>query len=147
MAQLVATATALLTASFVKRALIDGQMAQIVLLGANVGTALTALVVSTGIEVTGENTALITALKEAIGPRLAQDALAATANGELVDLMTPLPDGANITLITKKNPADAAPLFRHSLGHVMSMAVGEFYKAKGYGERAAICAVRKDVST
>ena len=44
------TATALLTASFVKRALIDGQMAQIVLLGANVGTALTALVVSTGIE-------------------------------------------------------------------------------------------------
>ncbi|MFC3860016.1 threonine--tRNA ligase [Deinococcus antarcticus] len=69
---------------------------------------------------------------KAIGPRLAQDALAATANGELVDLMTPLPDGANITLITKKNPADAAPLFRHSLGHVMSMAVGEFYKAKGY---------------
>lgn len=44
------TATALLAASFVKRALIDGQMAQIVLLGANVGTALTALVVSTGIE-------------------------------------------------------------------------------------------------
>ena len=44
------TATALLTASFMKRALIDGQMAQIVLLGANVGTALTALVVSTGIE-------------------------------------------------------------------------------------------------
>lgn len=44
------TATALLTASFVKRALIDGKVAQIVLLGANVGTALTALVVSTGIE-------------------------------------------------------------------------------------------------
>lgn len=70
---------------------------------------------------------------KAIGPRLAQDAVAATANGELVDLMTPLPDGANITLITKKNPADAAPLFRHSLGHVMSQAVGEFFKAKGYG--------------
>ncbi|AKH17892.1 threonine--tRNA ligase [Deinococcus soli (ex Cha et al. 2016)] len=70
----------------------------------------------------------------AIGPRLAQDALAATANGELVDLMTPLPDGANITLITKKNPADAAPLFRHSLGHVMSQAVGEFYRGKGYAD-------------
>lgn len=68
-----------------------------------------------------------------IGPRLAQDALAATANGELVDLLTPLPDGAAITLITKKNPADAAPVFRHSLGHVMSQAVGEFYAAKGYG--------------
>lgn len=69
----------------------------------------------------------------AIGPRLAQDALAATANGDLVDLMSPLPDGASITLITKKNPAEAAPLFRHSLGHVMSQAVGEFYRAKGYG--------------
>lgn len=71
---------------------------------------------------------------KAIGPRLAGDALAATANGELVDLMTPLPDGASITLITKKNPGDAAPLFRHSLGHVMSQAVGEFYRAKGYPE-------------
>jgi threonyl-tRNA synthetase len=69
---------------------------------------------------------------KAIGPRLAQDALAATANGELVDLLTPLPDGASITLITRKNPADAAPVFRHSLGHVMSQAVGEFYGARGH---------------
>ncbi|MFC4639828.1 threonine--tRNA ligase [Deinococcus hohokamensis] len=72
----------------------------------------------------------------AIGPRLAQDALAATANGELVDLMTPLPDGASITLITKKNPGDAAAVFRHSLGHVMSQAVGEFYRAKGHPAEA-----------
>ncbi|MFC5848290.1 threonine--tRNA ligase [Deinococcus petrolearius] len=72
----------------------------------------------------------------AIGPRLAQDALAATAGGDLVDLMTPLPGGAAITLITKKNPADAAPVFRHSLGHVMSQAVGEFYRARGYPAEA-----------
>ncbi|GBF05608.1 threonyl-tRNA synthetase, thrS [Deinococcus aerius] len=72
----------------------------------------------------------------AIGPRLAQDALAATANGDLVDLMSPLPEGANITLVTKKNPADAAAVFRHSLGHVMSQAVGEFYRARGYGPEA-----------
>ncbi|WP_034383087.1 threonine--tRNA ligase [Deinococcus sp. YIM 77859] len=83
------------------------------------------------LELPGGATALDAA--RAIGPRLAQDALAATANGELVDLLTPLPDGANISLITKKNPADAAPVFRHSLGHVMSQAVGEFYRAKGYG--------------
>lgn len=44
------TATALLTASFVDRGMIRGRMAQIVLLGANVGTALTALIVSAGIE-------------------------------------------------------------------------------------------------
>ena len=73
---------------------------------------------------------------KAIGPRLAQDALAATANGELTDLMTPLPDGAAITLITKKKPEDAAILFRHSLGHVMSQAVGEFYEAKGFPREA-----------
>lgn len=69
-----------------------------------------------------------------ISERLAGDAVAATANGELTDLMTPLPDGAQLSLITKKNPGDAAALFRHSLGHVMSQAVGEFYRAKGYGD-------------
>ncbi|MDN5568099.1 MAG: Na/Pi cotransporter family protein [Paracoccus sp. (in: a-proteobacteria)] len=44
------TATALLTASFSERGMIVGRMAQIVLLGANVGTALTAVIVSAGIE-------------------------------------------------------------------------------------------------
>ena len=42
------TATALLTASFVDRGMVRPRMAQIVLLGANVGTALTAWVVSSG---------------------------------------------------------------------------------------------------
>lgn len=44
------TATALMVASFVERDLIAPAMAQIVLLGANVGTAVTAWIVSTGIE-------------------------------------------------------------------------------------------------
>lgn len=44
------TATALMTASFVERNLIRGRMAQVVLLGANVGTAVTAWVVAQGIE-------------------------------------------------------------------------------------------------
>lgn len=44
------TATALLTASFLDRQLIGARMSQIVLLGANVGTAVTALIISTGIE-------------------------------------------------------------------------------------------------
>ncbi|NEJ73296.1 Na/Pi cotransporter family protein [Rhizobium phaseoli] len=44
------TATALMTASFVERDLIKPRMAQIVLLGANVGTAITAWIVATGIE-------------------------------------------------------------------------------------------------
>lgn len=45
------TATALLTASFVERGLILAGMAQIVLLGANVGTAMTALILSSGVGV------------------------------------------------------------------------------------------------
>ncbi len=44
------TATALMTASFVEKGLIRSRMAQIVLLGANVGTAVTAWIVATGIE-------------------------------------------------------------------------------------------------
>ncbi|CAN7459189.1 MULTISPECIES: Na/Pi cotransporter family protein [Ensifer] len=44
------TATALMTASFVEKGLIRSRMAQIVLLGANLGTAMTAWIVATGIE-------------------------------------------------------------------------------------------------
>ncbi len=44
------TATALMIASFVERDLVAPAMAQVVLLGANVGTAVTAWIVSTGIE-------------------------------------------------------------------------------------------------
>lgn len=47
------TATALMAASFVERDLIRSRMAQIALLGANVGTALTAWIVSTGVEQLG----------------------------------------------------------------------------------------------
>lgn len=44
------TATALMVSSFVERQLIKPRMAQVVLLGANVGTAVTAWIVATGIE-------------------------------------------------------------------------------------------------
>jgi phosphate:Na+ symporter len=43
------TATALMTASFVEKGLVRSRMAQIVLLGANIGTAMTAWVVALGI--------------------------------------------------------------------------------------------------
>ncbi|NTA14328.1 Na/Pi cotransporter family protein [Agrobacterium tumefaciens] len=44
------TATALMVSSFVERELIRARMAQVVLLGANIGTAVTAWIVATGIE-------------------------------------------------------------------------------------------------
>lgn len=43
------TATALMTASFVEKGLVRSRMAQIVLLGANIGTAITAWIVAIGI--------------------------------------------------------------------------------------------------
>lgn len=43
------TATALMTASFVEKGLVRSRMAQIVLLGANIGTAITAWIVALGI--------------------------------------------------------------------------------------------------
>jgi phosphate:Na+ symporter len=44
------TATALMVASFVERELVQPRMAQLVLLGANVGTAVTAWIVAAGVE-------------------------------------------------------------------------------------------------
>ncbi|KQR68923.1 sodium:phosphate symporter [Rhizobium sp. Leaf384] len=44
------TATALMVSSFVERRMVKQRLAQIVLLGANIGTAVTAWIVSTGIE-------------------------------------------------------------------------------------------------
>jgi phosphate:Na+ symporter len=44
------TATALMIASFVEKGLVRARMAQVVLLGANVGTAVTAWIVATGVD-------------------------------------------------------------------------------------------------
>lgn len=76
----------------------------------------------------------VTALDVArsIGERLASDALAVRVKGELKDVLTPLVDGDAIEILTKKQLADTAPLFRHTLGHVMSQAVVAFYTAKGH---------------
>ncbi|RTR25438.1 threonine--tRNA ligase [Deinococcus radiophilus] len=69
-----------------------------------------------------------------ISERLAGDAVAARVGGELTDLLTPLNDGDSVSLITKKDITGTEGLYRHSLGHVMSQAVGEFYRAKGYSD-------------
>ena len=45
-----------------------------------------------------------------IGPRLAKDAIGAKLNGKLIDIFTPLQDGATLEVITSKKPADAIDL-------------------------------------
>src|SRR6476469_6428364 len=62
----------------------------------------------------------------AIGPGLAKAALAIRVDGELRDLAAPLPDGAEIAILTERDP-EALDLIRHDAAHVMAEAVQELY--------------------
>jgi threonyl-tRNA synthetase len=62
----------------------------------------------------------------AIGPGLAKAALAIRADGELRDLSAPLPDGAEIAIVTDRDP-EGLELIRHDAAHVMAEAVQELY--------------------
>ncbi len=59
-----------------------------------------------------------------IGPGLARAAVAARADGELIDLMRPLDDGVRLEILTRKD-ADALEVLRHSAAHVLATAVRE----------------------
>jgi len=61
-----------------------------------------------------------------IGPRLAQAALVARADGELVDLSKPLDHNVKLSILTAKDP-DAVQVFRHSAAHLLAAAVLELY--------------------
>ena len=62
----------------------------------------------------------------AIGPGLAKAALAIRVDGELRDLAAPLSDGAEIGILTDRDP-EALDLIRHDAAHVMAEAVQELY--------------------
>ncbi len=57
-----------------------------------------------------------------IGPGLAKAAVAAKIDGEVVDLGRPLRDGAQVALLTKRDP-EALEVLRHSAAHLMADAV------------------------
>src|SRR5665213_4331669 len=59
---------------------------------------------------------------QSIGPRLAKAAVAATFDGEPVDLSRTLPDGAEVTVVTATTPLGREVL-RHSTAHVLAQAV------------------------
>jgi threonyl-tRNA synthetase len=66
----------------------------------------------------------------AIGPRLAEAALAVEINGTLRDLTSELHDGDSISIITFDSPLGKS-IFWHSSSHVMAQAVQELFpKAK-----------------
>ncbi len=70
------------------------------------------------------------AVAQAIGPGLAKAALGATVNSQLTDLMSKVPDGAEVSILTKKNP-EVINLMRHTLAHVMAQAVVEYFMEQG----------------
>jgi threonyl-tRNA synthetase len=61
-------------------------------------------------------------LAAAIGPGLAKSAVAAKVDGKIVDLSSQLDDGAEVSLLTKKDP-DALSVLRHSAAHLMADAI------------------------
>ncbi len=67
----------------------------------------------------------------AIGPGLAKAALGIKVNGKLSDLQSAVPDGAEVAVVTKRDP-ESLFLKRHTLAHVMAQAVREQLVAEGF---------------
>src|SRR5919206_566769 len=61
-----------------------------------------------------------------IGRRLAKDAIAGKVDGKVVDVYTPVPDGAKVEIVTPKTEAGLDTI-RHSTAHLMAMAVQELF--------------------
>ncbi len=84
-----------------------------------------------------EDGATALSLAQSIGPRLAKAAVAATVDGETVDLGTRLPDGAEVAVITEDSDAGRAVL-RHSTAHVLAQAVLALWPGAHYAIGPAI---------
>jgi threonyl-tRNA synthetase len=63
---------------------------------------------------------------KSISPRLADAALAAKTNGNLIDLTRPLDKDTDLRIITEKDP-EALEVYRHSSAHLMAAAVLELF--------------------
>ena len=61
-----------------------------------------------------------------LSPRLADAALVAKLDGELVDLGQPIEKSARLEILTAKNP-EALYVYRHSTAHLLAAAVLELY--------------------
>jgi threonyl-tRNA synthetase len=63
---------------------------------------------------------------KSISPRLAQAALVAKTNGDLVDLARPLERDAELRILTHRDP-ESLEVFRHSSAHLLAAAVLELF--------------------
>ena len=71
-----------------------------------------------------------------ISPRLADAALVAKTNGNLIDLTKPLESDTDLTLLTEKAP-EALEVYRHSSSHLMAAAVLELFPETKLGHGPA----------
>lgn len=69
-----------------------------------------------------EQGATVAEVAASIGAGLAKAALVGKINGQLVDLVAPVEEGALVEIITNKSP-EALGIMRHSMAHIMAEAV------------------------
>ena len=75
-------------------------------------------------------------IAKSISPRLADAALVARSNGDLVDLMRPLEQDVAVRILTDKDP-EALQVYRHSSAHLMAAAVLELFPETKLGHGPA----------
>jgi threonyl-tRNA synthetase len=75
-------------------------------------------------------------IAKSISPRLADAAVVARSNGDLVDLMRPLEQDVAVRILTDKDP-EALQVYRHSSAHLMAAAVLELFPETKLGHGPA----------
>jgi len=73
---------------------------------------------------------------KSISPRLADAALVAKTNGDLIDLTRPLEKDTDLRILTEKDP-EALGVFRHSSAHLLAAAVLELFPETKLGHGPA----------
>jgi threonyl-tRNA synthetase len=73
---------------------------------------------------------------KSISPRLADAALVAKTNGDLIDLTRPLEKDADLRILTEKDP-EALEVYRHSSAHLLAAAVLELFPETKLGHGPA----------
>ena len=65
-------------------------------------------------------------IAKGISPRLAEAALVAKTNGDLIDLTKPLEKDSELRILTEKDP-ESLMVYRHSSAHLLAAAVLELF--------------------
>src|ERR1700758_5089127 len=73
---------------------------------------------------------------KSISPRLADAALVAKTNGDLIDLVRPLEKDTDLRLLTEKDP-ESLEVYRHSSAHLLAAAVLELFPETKLGHGPA----------